>query len=205
MNYLDREASVLYFKLSQIYFHGERLSWDHYKDRMLALKNMCESTDPIYERANRILLVEEWSDEDFWPPENDDHDCTSSVSTTDEPAYKVDIQPGISRDEKGDIHFLSKRKGLNDWVFHQYDVDFHPSIPHGHYKGKNQPKLDSYLGWVYQGSKQIRRLSRDLIIDLWNDDEFRMFARVAIEWYMDEFPAYNWRVEYPLMLPKYRK
>lgn len=204
MTYLERESSALYFNLSRFSFYRERLSWDNYMDRMLALKNMCEPSDLVYEKTNRILLVEEWSNEDDWPQENDDHDDTSSVSTKHESGEKGDIQPGISRDDKGDIHFLSNRKGLNDWVFHQYDVDFHPSIPHGHYKGKKHPKLDSYLGWVYQGSKQIRRLSRDRIIDLWNDEEFRTFARVAIEWYMDEFPAYNWRVEYPLMLPKLR-
>jgi hypothetical protein len=182
LNYLKKESSELYFELSQIYFHAEKLSWTHYLDRMNALKNMCEPSDPIYKKADRILRAEEWNNEE-------DED---------------EIQSGLSRDRNDYFQFLSRKKGLNDWIFHQYDADFHPSIPHGHLKGKSQPKLDSYLGWVYKGSKQIKRLSRDLIIALWNDEEFRIFAHTAIKWYMGEFLSYNWRVSSPLMLPRRR-
>ncbi|MCX4071482.1 hypothetical protein [Aeromonas caviae] len=203
MIYLEREASELYFELSRFYFHAEKLSWTHYLDRMLALKSMCEPSDPVYEQAKRILLVEELNDEDVWPLENDEGDGASSASDLN----KYDdgkIQTGLRRDKKDYFQFISRKKILNDWVFHQYDRDFHPSIPHGHFKGRNQPKLDAYLGWVYQGSKQIKRLNRDLIIDLWNDEEFRCFSQLAIEWYMLEFPSYNWRVNNPLMLPRRR-
>ncbi|MDI4636931.1 MULTISPECIES: hypothetical protein [Halomonadaceae] len=203
MIYLEREASELYFELSLFYFHAEKLSWTHYLDRMLALKNMCEPSDPVYEKARRILLVEEWDIEDVWPLENDERDGDSSVSGLKK-SGEEEIQPGLRRGKNGCFQFLSRKKGLNDWVFHQYDRDFHPSIPHGHFKGKSQPKLDSYLGWVYQGSKQVKRLSRGLIVDLWNDEEFRAFAKVAIEWYVFEFPSYNWRVRNPLMLPRRR-
>jgi len=201
--HLEREASELYFELSRFYFHAEKLSWTHYLDRMLALKNMCEPDDPVYEQAKRILLVEEWNSEEFWSLENDERDDDSTPSDVNK-SGEDEAQPGLRRDKKGYFQFLSRKKGLNDWVFHQYDRDFHPSIPHGHFKGKSQPKLDSYLGWVYQGSKQIKRLSRDLIVDLWNDEEFRTFAQIAIEWYMYEFPSYNWRVSNPLMLPRRR-
>lgn len=201
--YLEREASDLYFQLSRFHFHAEKLSWTHYLDRMLALKHMCEPNDPVCENAKRILLLEEWGNEEVWPLENDERDGASSTSSINE-SGEEGIQPGLRRDKKGYFQFLSRKKGLKDWVFHQYDPDFHPSIPHGHFKGKSQPKLDSYLGWVYQGSKQIKRLSRDLIVDLWNDEEFRTFAQIAIEWYMHEFPSYNWRVSNPMMLPRRR-
>jgi len=201
--YLEREASELYLELSRFYFHADKLSWTHYLDRMLALKRMCEPSDPVYEQAKRILLVEEWNDDEEWPLENDEGNSASSESDLNE-SDEGEIQPGLRRDKKGYIQFLSRKKGLNDWVFHQYDRDFHPSIPHGHFMGRSQPKLDSYLGWVYQGSKQIKRLSRNLIVDLWNDEKFRHFAQIAIEWYMLEFPSYNWRVNNPLLLPRRR-
>ncbi|WP_155999227.1 hypothetical protein [Thioalkalivibrio sp. ALJ16] len=203
MIYLEREASELYFELSRFYFHAEKLSWTHYLDRMLALKNMCEPDDPVSEQAKRILLVEEWNSEEGWSLENDERDDDSPPSHVNK-SSEDEAHPGLRRDKKGYFQFISRKKGLNDWVFHQFDRDFHPSIPHGHFKGKNQPKLDSYLGWVYQGSKQIKRLKRDLIVDLWNDEEFRTFAHIAIEWYMYEFPSYNWRVSNPLMLPRRR-
>lgn len=202
MIYLEKESSDLYFELSRLYFHAEKLSWTHYLDRMIALKSMCEPDDPIYKRANRILLAEEWNNEEHWCDESGEHGDSSS--SRDDVGAKDEFQPGLSKDRKGYFKFLSRKKGLSDWVFHQYDADFHPSIPHGHFKGKKQPKLDSYLGWIYQGSKQIKRLSRDLIIELWNDDEFRFFAHTAIEWYMGEFPSYNWRVSDPLMMPRRR-
>lgn len=202
--YLKREASDLYFELSRYYFHAEKLSWTHYLDRMLALKQMCEPSDPIYKKANRILRVEEWNHDDKWPLENDENDGNSFISQLDGPGEEGEIQPGLRRDKKGYFQFLSRMKGLKNWVFHQYDSDFHPSIPHGHFQGKSQPNLDSYLGWVYQGSRQINRLSRDLIIDLWNDEKFRVFANISIDWYMREFPKYNWRVSNPLMLPRRR-
>ena len=166
MIYLVREASELYFDLSRFYFHAEKLSWTHYLDRMLALKNMCEPDDPFYEQAKRLLLVEEWNSEEGWSLENDERDDDSAPSDVNK-SREAEAQPSLRRDKKGYFQFLSRKKGLNDWVFHQYDRDFHPSIPHGHFKSKSQPKLDSYLGWVYQGSKQIKRLKRDLIVDLW--------------------------------------
>jgi len=75
---------------------------------------------------------------------------------------------GLIRTPEGYYRFFSGVRGLKEWVFHQYDPDFHPSVPHGHFQRRNQPKLDPYLGWVYRGSKQIDRKPRQAIIDLWN-------------------------------------
>ena len=163
---------------------------------------MCDQNDPVFKRAKQILIAEEWNIDDEWLSENEGF---NKASTDEGDADSNDeIQQGLTRDRNNYLQFLSKIKGLNEWVFHQYDADFHPSIPHGHFKGKKQPKLDAYLGWIYRGSKQDNRLSRDLIIELWNDDEFRLFAHTAIEWYMGEFPNYNWRITNPLMLPRRR-
>lgn len=89
-------------------------------------------------------------------------------------------------------------------MFHKYDADFHPSIPHGHFKGGNQPKLDPYLGWVYRGAKQIQREPRNSIVALWNEADFREFALGAIAYYMGAFPNYRWRVPNPRRLPRRR-
>lgn len=95
---------------------------------------------------------------------------------------------------------------LKGWEFHQADDDFFPSIPHGHEYGRKQPKLDAYLGWVYRKDQQIRRIDRTSIVNLWNDRDFRDFARVAIEYYLNRFPKYEgWRVSDPLTLPAIRR
>jgi hypothetical protein len=95
---------------------------------------------------------------------------------------------------------------LTGWVFHQGDDDFFPSVPHGHWQGKNQPKLDAYLGWIYRKTQQIDRIGRDAIIMLWNDRAFRDFARAAITYYLERHPHYSgWRVSDPLRLPRIRR
>ena len=95
---------------------------------------------------------------------------------------------------------------LKGWEFHRADDDFFPSIPHGHEYGRKQPKLDVYLGWVYKKDEQIHRVDRASIVNLWNDRDFRDFARVAIEYYLYHFPKYRgWRVSNPLTLPAIRR
>jgi hypothetical protein len=202
--YLEREASELYFDLTRYYLHAEKLSRTHYLDRMVALKEMCEHDDPTHLKATKVLLAEEWDGDDNWWVGNEKHDRSLHSSGRDDASEDGVIQKGLSRDRKGYFQFLSRKKGLNDWVFHQYDADFHPSIPHGHSTDNRQLKLDAYLGWTYIRSTQRKRLGRALIIDLWNDHEFRIFAYKAIDWYKGEFPSYNWRVPHPLMLPKRR-
>ncbi len=95
--------------------------------------------------------------------------------------------------------------GLAQWEFHQSDPDFFPSIPHGHFMGRRQPKLDAYVGWIYRGAEQIGREPKKKIIALWNDTTFRDFARVAIEYYIEHFPNYCWRVADPRRLPRRRR
>ena len=95
--------------------------------------------------------------------------------------------------------------GLSGWHFHQFDPDFYPSIPHGHWKGRKQPKLDPYTGWIYEGSDQRSREKRERIVALWNDLKFRHFARSAIDYYLGAFPSYRgWRVKDPRRLPRRR-
>jgi len=95
---------------------------------------------------------------------------------------------------------------LQSWEFHQADDDYFPSIPHGHEHGRKQPKLDVYLGWVYHKAKQVRRIERSAIVELWNDRDFRDFARIAIDYYLTNFSNYSgWRVNDPRLLPSIRR
>jgi hypothetical protein len=201
--YLEKESSKLYFELTRSQFLRYELSWVHYIDRMRFLLNLCNHNDAVYEKASRILLVEEYQIDDDWL--NGEGEIINTIAhIKDKDDNNTKIIPGLSKDKNGEFQFLSRKKGLTDWVFHQYDADFHPSIPHGHFQGKKQPKLDAYLGWIYRGSKQEGRLGRSLIIELWNDDEFRIFAYTSIQSYMREFPNFNWRVTDPLKIPRRR-
>lgn len=203
MLYLEKESSKLYFELTRSQFLRYELSWVHYIDRMRFLLNLCNHNDAVYEKASRILLVEEYQIDDDWL--NGEGEIINTIAhIKDKDDNNTKIIPGLSKDKNGEFQFLSRKKGLTDWVFHQYDADFHPSIPHGHFQGKKQPKLDAYLGWIYRGSKQEGRLGRSLIIELWNDDEFRIFAYTSIQSYMREFPNFNWRVTDPLKIPRRR-
>lgn len=202
MLYLEKESSELYFELTRAQFLRYELSWVHYIDRMRFLLNLCNQNDAVHEKASRILLVEEYQIDDDWLNCEDGITNTITYRTDQSDDDNKKINSGLSKDKNDEFQFLSRKKGLTDWVFHQYDADFHPSIPHGHFQGKKQPKLDAYLGWVYRGSKQEGRLSRSLIIELWNDDEFRTFAYTSIQSYMREFPNFNWRVADPLKIPR---
>lgn len=104
--------------------------------------------------------------------------------------------------ENGMLQLIAKVNGFSAWHFNQYDPDFFPSVPHGHWKEKEARKLDVYLGWVYEGAEQVSREKRRLIVDLWNNEEFRRFAETAIDYYLDHHPSYKgWRVSNPRKLP----
>jgi hypothetical protein len=160
---------------------------------------MTSPDDPSHSYARRVLLAEEWETDAEWPDESGIVDeTTNSAQSAD------NLTRGLTRSPRGYYEFLSGVRGLKDWIFHQYDIDFHPSIPHGHLQGRNQPKLDPYLGWIYQGTKQIDRKPKKIIVDLWNESEFREFASLAIDFYIRKFPHFRWRVAHPRRLPRKR-
>ncbi|MHA8112241.1 hypothetical protein ACX122_03810 [Kosakonia cowanii] len=199
MHYLEQNASLLYFNLTKHSYYLGVLSWLHVQDRMFALSEMCEPEDPTYIAASRILSLEGYDGEfESWRESDRNNEQDSNAGQR---------RPGgrIYPDNDGFYHFLSRLSKTKDWEFHQADADFFPSVPHGHYKGRNQPKLDAYLGWVYKNSAQIDRLSRDAIVELWNDASFRKFAKTSITWFMEQNPNFNWRVSDPMLLPRIRR
>lgn len=114
----------------------------------------------------------------------------------------------VGFDDDGLLHFTTTAGGLGEWVFHPFDDDFFPSIPHGHLHKKRWGKLDAYLGWVYEDpsnrSRQSHRVKRDSIISLWNNDAFRDIASDAINYHLNKFPKFRWRVVNPRKLPRKR-
>lgn len=93
---------------------------------------------------------------------------------------------------------------INGWNFHKGDADPHPSVPHAHWSANNRIKLDAYLGYTYNVTKVIGRIKRNEIIEIWNDNGFRTFARGALEHFIIKNPNYNFRIGNPRKLPRKR-
>ena len=74
------------------------------------------------------------------------------------------------------------------WTFHKYDVDFMPSVPHGHSGGY---KLDVNDGAVYSGAsnKAIGYATKKELRRLQKEKDFRCFALEHIAWYKKTFPS----------------
>ena len=206
MKYLTRDAARLFFNSSRNAYLFDLISWSQLIDRLVALRGMCSPANPAGITAGRILQIEEWENGDEWQyegesPSNRTHDENkpSSFGST------LDYFPDEDEDGTFLCFFAGTHTGLSNWEFHQHDDDFFPSIPHGHWNGQKQPKLDPYQGWVYQGSKQQRREPKKNIIALWNDRQFREFTRVAIDYYLTHHSSYDgWRVSNPRHLPRRR-
>jgi hypothetical protein len=137
------------------------ISWSQFMDRLVALRDMCSPDDPSCWLAERMLRLEEWTSESNWPYEED---LPSNLNQGPNQASSLDILPDYLSDEDDEDLYLrffpGAATGLSAWEFHQYDDDFFPSVPHGHWNGRKQPKLDPYQGWVYHGSEQKRREQR---------------------------------------------
>lgn len=97
---------------------------------------------------------------------------------------------------------------LGVWNFTKADADHYPSVPHGHYKKKNQkwPKLNPYNGRVFSEKHQedkTRRLNRTQMRLVWRNEEFKSFCRDVIVWYLEAYPVYNFPVPHPFRLPRW--
>lgn len=200
-NYLSQDAALLYLNTSITAHYIGLLSQSLFLARLVALRSMCAQKDHTRAIVDHILAVEEWQISDEWI---ESATVGKEPQSENKPAESI-IQEQKDSDGKIWLRFMpSGATGLSRWVFHQQDDDYFPSVPHGHLNGCSQPKLDSYLGWIYKGSMQICREPRRKIIALWNDKQFRKFATAAINYYHKKYPHYNWRVEKFLHLPRCR-
>jgi hypothetical protein len=115
------------------------------------------------------------------------------------------------------LHFISAQNGKYcKWKFNEYDVDDKPSIPHGHGIDKRKLKLDPYRGLIFNIDKGFDKYeakeSDKLIKYLWNDENFRNVATLAIKFHitkMNKHPLYwtDYRglIHSPYRLPRRRK
>lgn len=188
-------------------YFGELCSWNETALRLAALAVMCKENDPTKIIANRVLGLQNFAIEDYWRDEDGEFIKDAYESTGPSRSLIQNTLPDWLNDDTPPIlQFIAAgTTGLSDWHFHQADSDYFPSIPHGHWQGYGQPKLDPYTGWIYQDRKQKSREKRNKIVMLWNDKKFRLFARMAVEFYLVAFPHYRgWRVKNPKRLPRRR-
>lgn len=211
MDYLSKNAA------SDLY---DLISWSHYNciiersqylHRLEALVQMLKPKSKLASYINEIFEFYEWVADKEWEVLEKNLEFSSEnkkiKSESEENSSEEDAEDeGEDEDEDPVItHFHPAiSTGLSKWFFIIGDPDNFPSVPHGHFDRRSKHKLDPYLGWVYMSSKQINRLSRKLIIRLWNEDEFRSFAKSAILQFITDNPSFNWRVPHPKKLPKKR-
>jgi hypothetical protein len=203
MNYLTPEAAEGYYDLSRKAYNRGLISLTPVLVRLHALRSMCAPDDSICEVLEPILQPHDFTIYDEWRDGDE-------ISKEHLSGGRGEIQESVIENQMDTRGIFMPKLipaasiGLADWVFHQADPDFFPSIPHGHFRGKAQPKLDAYHGWTYTWEKQTGREPRKNIIALWNDGKFRDFASVAISYYSRAFPHHHWPVPNPLRLPRRR-
>jgi len=102
------------------------------------------------------------------------------------------------------LHFSSVAPGLGAWTFYPQDRDPKPSVPHGHWQGRRQPKLNPYTGRVFDRNGEVKRmrLGRKAMKALWNDKAFRRNVLEAVVWYAREYPWHRFPVDKPNRLPR---
>ena len=204
-NYLSTEASEDFLHYVVIDYHNGNIGKTVFLERLAVLAH-------IGERGHRATVYASSSIEGS-PSYKEEHEYMISQSIfSDEISHSEEINEKensvfqFSWDDGIKLYFSTNLPGLSSWVFHQYDDDPFPSIPHGHSKSKTTRKLDVYQGWVYQGARQIERLDRKTIIILWNDEKFRKFAYTAIYYYHNMHSHYSgWKVSNYLKLPRKKK
>lgn len=193
----DVDAASDYLRLTLLSFDLGIIGRTHFEARLNLLRTVASSQFGAVQYATD--LVGESAGEVEFPQFGDGERGNSSSGpiVTSGPHFDA---------TNNSIAFKITGGTLNNWEFHQADDDFFPSIPHGHEHGRKQPKLDVYLGWVYNKDDKVRRIDRASIVMLWNDRGFRDFARIAINYYLDRYPAYSgWAVSDPRILPAIRR
>jgi len=190
---ISREGATAFFWLSSFAKDYGLIARDEFEARLDWLRKMMAVEDDIQELAPQELAKGSSEEKGL------QGDTGSPLKGTAESC--------LPRKRRGSSWLpLAARGALTGWLFHQYDCDPRPSVPHGHYESQSYPKLDPYTGWIWiDRSNSTKRVAKQDTAELWNDPKFRKFAYRAIGWYMNEFPNFNWRVKHPLRLPKSRK
>lgn len=207
-NYISSAAAKELLLIIQESYFGGLCSWSETASRLEALSALAGPGQET-QFAHRVLAMSDFSFDDRWNEERAENQSSGPPDESEGPRFtqiRHSHPDWLDEDEPPILQLHpAASTGLSDWHFHQADPDYFPSIPHGHWEARDQPKLDPYTGWIYQGSKQTSREDRKKIVALWSDNKFRKFARAAIDYYLAAFPLYGgWRVRDPLRLPRRR-
>ena len=207
MDFLEEAGAYVYLFTSRESLNYGFISVFEYLSRLRHLRQMLPPES---------LLGDFILEELFWQPpdiEKDgfllDEDSETQGSTVNSEAGENGASWRKDYDD-GYLEFLTKSKGVlgDKWMFHQYDNDHFPSIPHGHLNKNKSIKLDAYRGYTcdtLNNNKLLQRETKRFIINLWNNPEFRTFAVRAIDYYLEHFPYFKWRVRHPKKLPRTRR
>jgi hypothetical protein len=197
MTYFTRKASKDYCLLSRKAYIAGLIGWAHVLDSAWLARELTRDRDPVHIQTSRLLMAAETAyTSSLMDAETDDSRESKLEITIEEDCVDGEV------DEDNQLLLIAKINSLRAWHLNHYDPDFFPSVPHGHWNEKETRRLDAYLGWQYEGTRQVGLEKRSVITDLLNNDEFRLFARTAIDYYLEHHPSYKgWRVLNPMKLP----
>lgn len=203
MVFLNDAAATAYFFITRDSINLGFINIFEFYSRMACLFSMLPQNSDFREIISGLLeeAPAYWKKGEYLTDEN------NTQENTDEIEEKRAELKFCEPDDPNHLCFMTKTKGIlgDVWKFRINDDDFFPSIPHGHLKGKNNVKLDSYRGFTYDTlnkNRALNRETRNYIINLWNEDKFRAFAIRAIDYYSSNYPGFNWRVLKWRKLPK---
>lgn len=190
---MKREAIFLYKHLSNLEFRLGFITLQEYLLRLITLYDLSGNSEEVIREIPRQIFERNFSQNLY---EEVPHFNENEI----EPGEEMDVSKE-KLDKEFVMHFITPNAGkFTRWLFRVGDPDFFPSIPHGHSISNSKVKLDCYLGYFYNTyiadvkKRLIGRESRQYTIDLWNNDSFRTLAITSIDWYLDRFPSYHWRV-----------
>ena len=204
MTYLTHSASNLYLGVCRESMFLGLIGHDTFLARMYALREMCRPGDHLWQYADHILRIEQWSEERSWVAEAH-HETENCSHDNDRTESRIVWSDHDSDDEPVILALIpAHATGLSTWEFHKGDADPFPSIPHAHQRSNDKRKLDAFIGFIYLRCEPDGRESRESIVRLWNDNKFRLFAKEAIGHFFLQNPQWRWRVPFPFRLPRGR-
>lgn len=206
MEYLDIDAAEAFYLLSVFSFETGEIGSADFDERMACLVDLVDPEDEAFDHLRRIApddLLDQTDD-----LEQADSDVHLERGSIHQDMHGSTGRSGVLPDPPILQLIVHSVAGMKKWIFHEFDEDPYPSVPHGHEWGQKHPKCDPYNGRVYDKHRNevVReRLSRKTRIALWKDQSFREFALKAIAWYQSEHPYFSFRVAHPLRVPRFRR
>lgn len=166
MTYLEHDAVDTFLVLCARSYDLRLIGRSDYELRLACLGHMIDPNDPLFSRLREDLPSALASEAELVDEEH------SEISIDPGPTFERQHERIGSRREVAPPLVMElivqNVKGMKKWVFHEFDADPHPSVPHGHEFGKKHPKCDPYTGYVYDAQRREtdERLSRKTRIAL---------------------------------------